>query len=118
PGRSESLDAFLLSRRLLQSFTQNDPDILSGMVIVNVGIAVGATREIEEPVLCEQGQHVIEKGNGRVDPPSAGPVQGQGDLDLALGRVALHNRLPLTARVQRPRCAPGCRVMTTGRGAS
>src|SRR5207249_10586015 len=88
------------------------------MVVVNVGIALGTDREIEKPVLCQQVQHVIEKGNGRVDPPSAGPVQGQGDPDLALGRVPLHNRLPLTAPVQRPRCAPGCRGTTAGRGAS
>src|SRR5207244_360638 len=77
------------------------------MVVVDVGIALGADREIEEPMLGEQVQHVIEKGNGGVYPPSAGPLQGQGDPDLTLGRVALHDCLALAACMQRPQGGPG-----------
>ena len=57
----------LVAERLLEGLPEHEPDILDRVVIVDVDVALGLDRQVEEPVLGEQRQHVVEKRDPGAD---------------------------------------------------
>src|SRR2546426_397149 len=94
PGRPEAPDPRLRAQRLLERLAEDDADVLHRVVVVDVRVAAGLDRQVEEAVLGQQIQHVIKERDRRADLPLAGPVQGQPDLDPAFGGVPLDRRPP------------------------
>src|SRR5262245_50511223 len=54
---------FFLSQRLKKRLAQGYPTILNRMMRVDLQIPFATQLQIDDPMLCEQRQHVIEKWN-------------------------------------------------------
>ena len=92
--------AAFVAERLLQRLAQRDADVLDGVVIVDMGVALGRNRHIDERVTGKLIEHVIEKTNARRDLGQPRPVKVEIDRDLRLVGFAAyrsfaHARLPL-----------------------
>ena len=59
---------------------------------IDVQIAFGLDREVDEAVLGEQGEHVIEETDAGGEVRLAGAVEIQRQLDRGLGSLALKAR--------------------------
>src|SRR5208283_881665 len=71
-------DPQLVPERLGQTATQDDADVLDGVVRVDVEISAGVDREVERGVAAQLVQHVVE--------------EGQAGRDLRLARAVDHER--------------------------
>src|SRR6185437_10868916 len=78
----------LVAERLAQRLSERDPDILDGMVRVDVQIALRGDREIEHAVARDLIEHVIEKGDARRKRGLSGAVDVDAYVDVRLGRAA------------------------------
>jgi len=103
-GGAVAVDPLLGAKRLREGLAQADPDVLHQVVIVDVRVAAARDRQVEESVPGRQGQHVVQEGDRRVDPPRARPVEIQEDPDVRLRRLPLDPGLPchlFSPRMQR-----------------
>ena len=75
-------DASLVAQRGVDGFAERNADVLDGVMLVHVQIALGCEPKIEAAVARDQVQHVIEEGNarGNVGLATAVEIQAQGDL--------------------------------------
>src|SRR5207249_72165 len=114
PSRPEAPDPRLRAQRLLERLAEDDADVLHRVVVVDVCVAAGLDRQVEEAVLGQQIQHVIKERDRRADLPLAGPVQDQPDLDPAFGGVPLDRRPPRGLHRMRAStdCAPAWRTFS------
>ena len=127
-----AIDAAAGAERLSDRLAERDPDVLDGVVLVHVEIAVRLQREIERAVARHQLQHVIEEADPGGDLiPSApfvpsfqwievsrvfrsitarhtGPPQRGNARRVSSTRPAVIGRIP-RSRVP-DRCARGCRA--------
>src|SRR5215469_13161826 len=62
---AESADTRTLTQRLPESASEHDSDVLNGMVVINMKVALCVDREIEEPVAGEAVEHMIEERDAR-----------------------------------------------------
>ena len=62
-------------KRLRKQLAQHDADILDGVVLIHIQIAVGFQLQIEAAVLGEQLQHVIEEADAGRDLDSGRGLQ-------------------------------------------
>jgi hypothetical protein len=92
---SVALDAHFFPQRFFESLTQHQADILDRVVIVDVRVAFGVNRQIEQPVLRKQGEHVVEKGYARFDLRHAAPINGKSKRDVGLRSFAGDSRYTL-----------------------
>ena len=83
-------DALLVSQRFGERLPQTDPDVLHGVMGIHSEIGLRANFEVEEPVLGEEGQHVVEKADSGGDRRCPRSLDGQLDPDVGLGRLALN----------------------------
>src|SRR3989442_2940624 len=101
-GGAEAHDALLVAERLLERLAEHDADVLDGVVLVDLDVALRLEGEVDEAMLGERLEHVAEERNRRLHLRGAGAVQPQRERDLRLLRLALHARLPSLAHVGSP----------------
>src|SRR5713226_6536462 len=84
--------------RLSQGLAQHDPDVLDGVVLVDLHVALRLDGEVHEAVLRPRLQHVAEERDRRLHLRGARAVEVELQRDLRLLRFALDARLPCRAR--------------------
>ena len=82
---SEPAHPLLRPERLLQRVADDDADILDRVMVIDLCISLGLNREIEEPVLRQEGQHVVQEGERGLDLAPAGSIQRQVNLHRRFG---------------------------------
>ena len=58
--------------------------VLDGVVVVDLGVALDAHREVHERVARERAEHVVEEAHAGLDVGGAGAVQIDGQADVRL----------------------------------
>ena len=86
-------DALFIAQRFRKRLTESDADVLHGMVIVHLNVALTFYRQIELTVKGQQLQHVVEKPHAGVDVRLARAVQVQFQGDLGFFGVPFNGRL-------------------------
>jgi hypothetical protein len=86
-GPAEPAYPLFCAEGLLQRLTKHDADIFHRVVIVDLSIAFGVDRQIEEPMLPEKLQHVIQKRDRRLDVASAHSIQSELNANLSFRRI-------------------------------
>src|SRR5690606_15927446 len=82
-------DPGLVPERLPDRLTDADRGVLDGVVGVDVQIALGADREVDERVAAERRAHVVVGAGRRADLVCAGAVEVDLDDDVRLGGLPL-----------------------------
>ena len=67
---------------------------------VDVQVSLRCDRKVEQGVFGQQGQHVVEEPDPRLDRPLAAAVQIQRQLDIGLGRLAIDGGFPRLAHLK------------------
>ena len=83
-------DALHVAERLLHRLAERDADVLGGVVVVDVQVALGLDRDVDARVARQQIEHVVEEadaGRNRRDAPA---VEVDFDLDVGFLGLALH----------------------------
>ena len=73
---------------LRQRLAEHDAGVLGGVVVVDVQVALGAQRDVDQAVARELLQHVVEKADAGRDVVLAGAVELDGGGDPGLLGVA------------------------------
>ena len=89
-------DATLVAQRLLERVAQHDADVLGGVVGVDVQVALGAHRDVDQAVARELLQHVVKETDAGLDIVFAGAIEVDGGGDARLLGGAAHRRPPAT----------------------
>ena len=79
----------------MQGLTHDDSDILHRVVFVDIDVALGLDRQIEESMFRHQLQHMVEEPDACVDLPLATAIQCPGNLDVGFLRGPVDRRLPM-----------------------
>ena len=58
--------------------------VLDGVVVVHLGVALDAHREVDERVARERAEHVVEEAHARLDVGGTGAVEVHGEADVRL----------------------------------
>ena len=87
-GLAVAADAALVAERLAQRLAEHDADILGGVVEVDMQVALGLHRQVQQGVAAERRQHVVEEADAGGDLDLARAVERQGGADIGLGRGA------------------------------
>ena len=91
-GLPETAYAALVPQRCAQGLADADRGVLHGVVHVDVGIAGGAYRHVDEGVPPQGGEHVVVEGDGGGDVGPAGAVEIDLDDDTGLARGSFDAR--------------------------
>ena len=83
-GAAVAADAGAVAQRLGQAFAQHDADILGRVVVVDMQVALGAQRDVDQAVARQLLQHVVEEADAGLDVVCAGAVEIDGDGDTGL----------------------------------
>jgi hypothetical protein len=75
PRVTESPDAGLVSQRLMQRLTENDGNVLDGVVCVHLDVASCAHEQVECRVLAQGSEHVVEERDAGVHLGRPGAVE-------------------------------------------
>ncbi|MNC17940.1 hypothetical protein D3C75_658330 [compost metagenome] len=86
-------DALLVADGLGEGLADGDADILDGMVVVDVQVALALDVQVDQPVAGDLVEHVLEEGYTDVESGLAGAIQIDGNLDLGFQGIALDGRL-------------------------
>jgi hypothetical protein len=86
-------DALHVAERLLDRLAKRDADVLGGVVVVDMQVALGLDGHVDAGMPRQQIEHVVEKADPGVDPGRAGAVEVDGDLDVGFLGGALDLRL-------------------------
>ena len=87
-GGTEATNPLARAQRLADGVSQGDPDVLDGVVQIDLEISLGGDLQIEEPVLRKRLQHVVEEGNPGRDVILPRTIEHDFDLDVCLLRLA------------------------------
>ena len=90
--RGIARDAGHVAERLLDRLSERDPDILRGVVMVDMQIADRLDRHVDAGMAGEQVQHVVEEANAGRDRGRARAVEVDGHLDVGFLGLALDGR--------------------------
>jgi hypothetical protein len=78
-------DAALVANRAGESLAEDDADILGGVVIVDMQVALGVHGQVEQRMPGEGGEHVIQEADPRFKLDTTRPIQAEGQGDVGLG---------------------------------
>ena len=81
-------DSLALAQGLGHGLAEDDPGILGGVMEVDVQVAFGAERDVDQAVTRQLLQHVVEKTDPGVDIIAPAAVEINGGGNLRLRRVA------------------------------
>ena len=84
----------LRAERLRERLAERDADVLDGVVLIDVEVAVGLQLQVEGAVPREQLQHVVEEPDAGLHLVAALALDAQRDVDPGLARVPLDHALP------------------------
>jgi hypothetical protein len=84
----EPSDAAPVTQRLVERLPEDDGDVLDGVVVVDVEVAVAVDGEIEQAVFGERVEHVVEEADAGVDDALAVTVDVEREVDRRLCRLA------------------------------
>jgi hypothetical protein len=82
-------NATFRAERLLEGLAERDADILDGVVLIDIEVALGVKSEVEAAVVGEEFEHVIEKANAGRDGITAAAINGEREINLRLFGVAM-----------------------------
>ncbi len=82
--------ALLVADGLGEGLAEGDADVLDGVVVVDVQVAVALDVEVDQPVTGDLVEHVLQEGHADGEARLAGAIQIDGDLDLGFQGVALY----------------------------
>jgi len=79
-----AVDAAFVTQSLLQTASKADAHILDRVMLIDMQVAAGLDGQVEQAVSGEQGEHVIEEADARVNLRLACSIQRelQGDLSF------------------------------------
>src|SRR5262249_21645460 len=91
-------DALHVAERLLQRLPERDADILGGVVVIDMQVALGLDREVDAGMARQKLEHVVEEADAGRDRRNAGAVEIDRNLDVgllgaALDRTFAHERI-------------------------
>jgi hypothetical protein len=74
--------ALLVAERLGEGLAQGDADVLDGVVVVDVRVALAVNVEVDQAVADDLVEHVIEEGHAGIELalPAAIEIDAHGDL--------------------------------------
>ena len=104
-----AVDAALVAERLRHGFAERDAEVLDGVMLIDVEIALGLDPQVEAAVAREELQHVIEEPDAGRDVVPAPPVEDERQADLAFRWSA--DRLPRDAQDLLQHREPRSRVL-------
>ncbi len=81
-------DAALVAQGLRERLAHYDAHVLHRVVTVDLQVARGADRQVEQAVAPEGGEHVVEKADAGLHVGGAGAVQVKRQLDVGFVRRA------------------------------
>ena len=81
-------DAALVAERLAQGLAERDADVLDGVVIVDVQVALGANVHVDQRMARQLIQHMVEETNAGREFRCARAVEVDFDLDRSLVGLA------------------------------
>ena len=73
-------DAALVAQGLGDRLAERDADVLDRVVVVDVQVALGPDREVEEAVAGHLVEHMVEEAHARADVAQARAVEVDRDL--------------------------------------
>ena len=82
-------DSRLVTQGVLDRTAQANAGVFDGVVLIDVQITTRPNLDIESTVSREEGQHVIQKTDTRVDVRLAGAVEIEAYLDIGLVGLSL-----------------------------
>ncbi len=102
-------DALHVAERLLHRLAERDADVLGGVVVVDMQVALGLDRDVDARVPRQQIEHVVEEADAGRNVAAAGAVEVDRDLDVGLLGLALHRGLAHGKSLIRAPFIRGCR---------
>ena len=84
-GAAVAADSPLVAQGIGKGNAQRNADVLHGVVIVHLSVALAGDDQIEPSVFCEEGQHMIQKAAAGFDLGNAGSVQIQSQKNIRFG---------------------------------
>ena len=79
-------DPGAVAERLGERGAEDERDVLDRVVLVDLEVAVGVDRQVEQAVVGERAEQVVVEADPGVDRGVAGAVEAEGDRDLGLVR--------------------------------
>ena len=86
-------NAFHIAERLLHRLAERDPDILGGVMMIDMQVALSLDLDVDARVTRQQIEHVIEKTYARGDGRTAFAVKVDRNLDGGFLGGTFHRRL-------------------------
>jgi hypothetical protein len=90
---SVAANAGALAEGRVDRAAEADPDILGGVVVIDVQITARPQVEIDQRVAGEQIEHVIEKTDPAVALPTPAAIEQQLQLDIGFAGASLDGGL-------------------------
>ena len=84
-------DSGTVPKGLPQRIPKSDTDVLDGMVIVDMKVALRLDGEIEQPVPRHVSQHMVKESDSGVNLALAGPIQIEPNGNIRLRSTPLDN---------------------------
>ena len=81
-------DAGLIAQGFAEAFSDDDPGVFHGVVVIDFDISINLDFEIDEGVSGKKSEHVVEKGDSGIDPGDSLSVQVQAEFDFGLSSVS------------------------------
>ena len=79
---SGAVDALAIAERFREKLAEHDADVLDGVMLIDIQIALRFQSEVKAAVFCEELQHMIEESNASGDFVAAAALDFQRTLDL------------------------------------
>ena len=90
-----TLNPNFVAQGFFERLAQDQADILHGVVIINIRVALGLDRQIEQPMLRKQGEHMIEERHSRLDLRHTAAIDRQSEHNVRLCSLARDSRYTL-----------------------
>jgi hypothetical protein len=100
---TKAVDPATITQGLREGLTERNPNVLIGVMVVNVRIAICRDLQIDQAMAADLMQHVIEKGHTSARLTSAAAVKPEPNADIGLACNAVN--LP-SAHALRRRSTP------------
>ena len=91
-------DPRAIAERLGERRSDDERDVLDGVVLVDLQVAIGGHGEVEQAVMGHRPEQVVEEPDPGVDRGGAGAVDPEGDRDRRLLRRAADRHAATVAR--------------------
>ena len=85
-------DALFVADGLGERLAQGDADVLHGVVVVDVQVALALDVQVDQPVPGDLVKHVLKKRNADIESGLSGAIQVDRGFDLGFQSVALDER--------------------------